>query len=124
MLVCTSYSQSYLQDNIAKPESPAFRDDIFLHIQSHMTALGYTETGFAYSVMRNAHRGIYGKNGMNDTTRQRLLAIGLSADDIETLSDIRYLFIKFRSVLDVRNALILMWYKLHYPETFAELLLK
>ena len=113
-------TRGYIHDHIKNPSSPAFRDDIFLHVQSRMTAHGHTDTGFAYAVMRDAYRGIYGKNGMDDATRAHLLEIGVSPDYIDTLTDIRYIFFKYRAVLDVRDALILMWYKRHYPEIFEQ----
>ncbi len=120
-MICT---RGYIKDHIENPLSPAFRDDIFRYIQSRMTAHGHTDTGFAYTVMSNAYRGSYGKNGMDAMTEKSLLEIGVPQEYIETLKDIRFIWIRSRSVLEVRDALILLWYRKNYPDIFKQIVLK
>ena len=120
-LHCT---RGYIHDHIGNPQSPAFRDDIFRYIQSRMTAHGHTDTGFAYSVMSDTYRGSYGKNGMDDMVEKSLLDIGVPQDYIETLKDIRYIWVRSRSVLEVRDALVLLWYRKNYPEVFEQIVLR
>jgi len=120
-LNCT---RGYIHDHIGNPLSPAFRDDIFRYIQSCMTAHGHTDTGFAYSVMSNTYRGSYGKNGMEDMVEKSLLDIGVPPDYIATLKDIRYIWVRSRSVLEVRDALILLWYRKNYPDIFEQIVLR
>lgn len=91
-------TRSYADDHIDDPTAPAFSDDIFTHVQSHMLAHGYTDSGFAYSVMVNAAHGLYGKNGMDETTRQSLLDLGIAKDYIDILTDIRYLPDKYQVI--------------------------
>ena len=119
--ICT---RGYLHDHIENPQSPAFRDDIFRYIQSRMTAHGHTDTGFAYSVMSDTYRGSYGKNGMEAMVEKSLLDIGVPQEYIETLKDIRYIWVRSRSVLEVRDALIRLWYRKNYPEVFEQVVLK
>lgn len=119
--ICT---RGYLHDHIENPQSPAFRDEIFRYIQSRMTAHGHTDTGFAYSVMRNTYSGSYGKNGMDEMTEKSLLDIGVPPDYIETLKDIRYIWVRSRSVLEVKDALIRLWYRKNYPDVFKQIVLR
>jgi len=119
--ICT---RGYIHDHAENPQSPAFRDEIFRYIQSRMTAHGHTDTGFAYSVMRNTYSGSYGKNGMDEMTEKSLLDIGVPPDYIETLKDIRYIWVRSRSVLEVKDALIRLWYRKNYPDVFKQIVLK
>lgn len=137
MMLCSRYSyttqtdrnqsictRGYIDDHAENPQSPAFRDDIFRYIQSRMTAHGHTDTGFAYSVMSDTYRGSYGKNGMEAMVEKSLLDIGVLQEYIETLKDIRYIWVRSRSVLEVRDALIRLWYRKNYPEVFEQIVLK
>ena len=119
--ICT---RGYIHDHAENPLSPAFRDDIFRYVQSCMTAHGHTDTGFAYSIMSNTYRGSYGKNGMEDIVEKSLLDIGVPPDYIATLKDIRYIWVRSRSVLEVRDALILLWYRKNYPDIFEQIVLR
>ncbi len=119
--ICT---RGYIHDHAENPLSPAFRDDIFRYVQSRMTEHGHTDTGFAYSVMSSAYRGSYGKDGMEDMVETSLLDIGIPPEYIETLKDIRFIWVRTRSVLEVRDALILLWYRKNYPDVFEQIVLR
>jgi hypothetical protein len=74
--------------------------------------------------MSNTYRGSYGKNGMEATVEKSLLDIGVPQEYIETLKDIRHIWVRSRSVLEVRDALIRLWYRKNYPEVFEQIVLK
>ena len=69
-------------------------------------------------------RGVYAQNGMPAEIRQQLLELGIQEWLIESFGKIQYLFPKALSILHVKHAMILMWYKIYYPETFEKIVLK
>ncbi len=101
----------------------AYRDDVFNDIKEKMIAKGITDTGFAYKVMEDARRGIYAKNGIPDEIKFTLKAIGLEDWFVDSIGKSHYLFPKAHGVTIVQLAATLMWYKIHYPKEFSEIML-
>jgi len=101
----------------------AYRDDVFNYIQGKMLVKGGADTGFAYKVMEDTRRGIYAKDGVPDDIKHNLKSIGIEDWFVESIGKIRYLFPKAHGVVYVKLAAILMWYKLHYPKEFSEIML-
>ncbi len=101
----------------------AYRDDVFNYIQEKMIAKGFADTGFAYKVMEDTRRGIYTKSGVPDDIRSNLKAVGMEDWFIDSIGKIRYLFPKSHGVTYIKLATTLMWYKIHYPKEFNEIML-
>ena len=92
-------------------------------LQGKMLARGMADTGFAYKVMQDTRRGIYAKNGLPDDIRLHLKAMGAEDWFVDSISKIRFLFQKAHGVALVKLAATLMWYKLHFPKEFNEIML-
>ena len=101
----------------------AYRDDVFNDINEKMIAKGLTDTGFAYKVMEDVRRGSYAKNGIPDEIIFSLKEIGLEDWFVDSIGKIQYLFQKAHGVTMVKLSATLMWYKIHYPKEFAEIML-
>jgi len=101
----------------------AYRDDVFNYIQKRMIERGQTGTGFAYKIMEDTRRGIYAKNGVPKDTVSYLKSIGMDEWFVDSIGKIRYLFQKSHGVVYVKLAMVLMWYKIHYPKQFSEIML-
>lgn len=52
------------------------------------------------------------------------MELGVEEWLIESFGKIQYLFPKAHGTLSVKHAMILMWYKVYYPEAFAKIILK
>lgn len=102
----------------------AYRDDVFHCIQEKMTPGNGYGTGYAYHIMENVRRGVYAKKGMPEETRRQLQELGVEEWLIESFGKIQYLFPKAHGTLFVKHAMILMWYKINYPEAFGKIILK
>lgn len=102
----------------------AYRDDVFRCIQERMMPENGSGTGYAYHVMEDVRRGVYARKGMPEAIRQQLLELGVEEWLIESFGKIQYLFPKAHGTLSVKHAMILMWYKVYYPEAFAKIILK
>ena len=87
-----------------------------------MIRRGCTDYGFAVTVMENARRGRYLKNGMSESDRALLLDLELPEWFIDSLCKCKYLFLKSDSVRYTRDSMIFLWYKLRYPEVFWEVM--
>ena len=96
------------------------REDIYCTVRDAMIRHGCTDYGFAVTVMENARRGRYLKNGMSEPVRAMLLELELPEWFIDSICKCRYLFLKSDSVRYTRDSMIFQWYKLHCPEAFAE----
>lgn len=83
-----------------------------------MKEQGYLEIGFAYKVMDQARQGKYSRIGMDEYVRKLLLDIGVSEKYIACLEETAYLFPKAQGVIQVKQALILLWYKIYYPKEY------
>lgn len=101
----------------------AYRDDVFRYVRQRMEEKGISGTGYAYRIMEDVRRGIYAKRGVPEAVRQQLLEIDGEEWFVESIGKIEYLFPKAHGVLSVKYALILMWYKVNYPELFARIML-
>ena len=101
----------------------AYRDDVFHCIRDQLLARGMAGTGFACKVTEETRRGIYARDGIPDHIRLLLQSIGVEDWLIGSIGKIRYLFPKAHGVADVRSAATLMWYKIHYPKEFREIML-
>ncbi|MGN1207151.1 MAG: hypothetical protein ACI4SP_02525, partial [Eubacteriales bacterium] len=101
----------------------AYRDDIFNDIQEKMTRKGLSDTGFAYRVMEDTRRGLYAKNGVPDDIKMQLKTIGMEDRFVDSIGKISYLFPKAHGVTYVKLAAILMWYQMHYPKEFDEIMM-
>lgn len=86
-----------------------------------MSGKGQADTGFAYSVMEAARRGVYAKNGVPQDVASNLKAIGIEDWFIDSIGKIGYLFPKAHGVACVQAAATWMWYKLQYPTEFSEI---
>jgi len=102
----------------------AYRDDVFCYIQEKMKPEYGSGTGYAYRVMEDVRRGMYARNGIPAEVRQHLLELGGEEWMIESLGKIQYLFPKAHAILHVKRAMLLMWYKIHYPAAFDKIVLK
>lgn len=109
---------SYIKRQKSLAEIVAYRDDVFLYICSKMKEQGYLEIGFAYKVMDQARQGKYSRIGMDEYVRKLLLDIGVSEKYIACLEETAYLFPKAQGVIQVKQALILLWYKIYYPKEY------
>lgn len=109
---------AYINRQKSLAEVVAYRDDVFLYICSKMKEQGYLEIGFAYKVMDQARKGNYSLIGVDEYVRKLLLDIGVSEEYIACLEETAYLFPKAQGVIQVKQALILLWYKIYYPKEY------
>lgn len=100
----------------------AYRDDVFRYVRDKMLVKGFADTGFAYRVMEDTRRGIYAQSGVPEDIGSLLRSVGAEDWWIGSIGKIRYLFPKAHGVACVRSAAILMWYKMHYPKEFGEIM--
>lgn len=97
----------------------AYRDDVFRCIQERMPP--GSGSGLAYHVMEEVRRGAYARHGIPADIRQQLLGLGVEERLIEAFGKIGYLFPRAHGITHVRHAMILMWYKMNYPEAASRL---
>lgn len=102
----------------------AYRDDVYSYMLKKTLEHGITGNGIAYRIMRDAYRGIIAKDGIDDATRKLFSELGVEEWFSEALVKIRYLFPRVHGVVFTKYALIMMWYKLHYPETFRSIIIQ
>ena len=101
----------------------AYRDDVFNHIEKHMLRKGMSNTGYAYKIMEDTRRGVYFRGGISDEMKKQLKDIEIEDWFIDSIGKIQYLFPKAHGVTYVKLATTLMWYKIHYPKEFNEIML-
>jgi DNA polymerase-3 subunit alpha (Gram-positive type) len=101
----------------------AYRDDVFQQIVKHMLQKGMVNVGYAYKIMEDTRRGIYAKGGIPNEVKKHLLDIETEDWLIDSIEKIQYLFPKAHGVTYVKLAATLMWYKIHYPKEFSEIML-
>ena len=68
--------------------------------------------------MEDTRRAIYARGGVSDEMKQQFISLGIDDWFLKSIEKIQYIFPRTHSVLYVTYALILMWYKLNYPEAF------
>ena len=101
----------------------AYRDDVFNHIEKHMLRKGMASNGYAYKIMEDTRRGVYARGAVSDEMRKQLGDIGIEDWFADSIGKIQYLFPKAHGVTFVKLAATLMWYKIHYPKEFNEIML-
>ncbi len=101
----------------------AYRDDVFNLIANHMLRNGIANTGYSYKIMEDTRRGIYFRGGVSDEMKKQLKDIEIEDWFADSIGKIQYLFPKAHGVTYVKLAATLMWYKIHYPKEFAEIML-
>jgi len=112
-------------ENLIKAGMPlenviAYREDIIGYIQKLINGMGMYDTGCAYRIMQESYR--MRQPGISDKMRAYLSEIGCEPWFIESLDKIRFIMPKGGGAVHLREALILMWYKLNYPETFNKIM--
>ena len=116
-------AEKLIQNGIPICHVIAYRDDVFQHIVELMLKKGMVNVGYAYKVMEDTRKGLYAKGGIPDEVRIHLLGIELEDWLIDSLEKTQYLFPKAHGVTYVKLAATLMWYKIHYPKEFTEIML-
>ena len=101
----------------------AYRDDVFNHIEKHMLRKEMASNGYAYKIMEDTRRGVYFRGGVSDEMKKQLKDIEIEDWFIDSIGKIQYLFPKAHGVTYVKLAATLMWYKIHYPKEFIEIML-
>ena len=101
----------------------AYRDDVFNHIAQYMLRKGIANTGYAYKIMEDTRRGVYARVGVSEEMKKQLKDIGIEDWFADSIGKIQYLFPKAHGVTYVKLAATLMWYKIHYPKEFNEIML-
>ena len=101
----------------------AHRDDVFNYIQEKLLKKGLPDTELAYRVMEDTRKGVYAEHGLPQDIRNELEYI--EADDwfVESICKTRYLFNKNLNISYIQTSATLMWYKIHYPKEFGEIML-
>lgn len=117
--VWTDNAQRLIQNGVPVGKVIAYRDDVFNYIQEKMAAKEHPGNGYAYQIMYSTFRGAFAKGGVSAEMRQQLSDLGMENWFADSLEKIGYVFPKAHGVLYVKYALILMWYKMHYPKEFA-----
>lgn len=97
---------------------PVFREDIYSMICEKLRDHGLYEVGFAYEVAQNTRRGVYARNGLDESTRQALLSLGFDTEFCSYIEKVTYLFPKAHAASYLKDAMTMMWFKLHYPEDY------
>jgi len=111
-------ANAYIDRQKNLSEAITYRDDVFLSICAKMKEQGYLESGLAYKVMDQTRKGNYYSIGMDEYIRKLLLDIGVSEQYIACLEETTYLFPKAQRIIQVKHALIFLWYKIYYPNEF------
>ena len=101
-------------DGLPLADAVAYRDDIFTKIQSRMDG----PSGFAYKVMHDVSRGVYARGGMS--AEKQLSALGFDERFTNSLAESRFMYPKAHGVLYARYALLFLYFRLHYPESFQK----
>lgn len=113
-------AESLIEKGMRTEQTIAYRDDVFNYIQEKMISKGFTDTGLAYKVMKDACRGIYAKSGVPEELKEQLKSLGVEDRFIGSIEKIKYLFPKAHGIIYAKSAAVLMWYKIHYPKEFGE----
>lgn len=115
-------AQLLLQSGAPSDSIIAYRDDVYMYLLKKTRAQGISGNGIAYQVMRDAYRGIIARNGIDETTQRLFSELEVEDRFSESLKKIHYLFPKAHGVAFVKYALIMMWYKLNFPEVFERVM--
>lgn len=113
-------AQILIKGGKSASEVISYRDDVFNYIQKKMEVKRISNTGYAYKIMEDTRRGIYAKSGVSDEMKQQFSSLGIEDWFAESLKKIQYLFPRAHGIIYVKYALILMWYKINYPDIFEK----
>ncbi len=100
---------------------PAFREDLYDMICEKLRDCGIYEVGLAYEVAQNTRRGVYARKGLDESTRQALLSLGFNTEFCSYIEKVTYMFPKAHAASYLRDAIAMMWYKLHYPDEYSRI---
>ena len=121
--VWTNNGSGLIKQGYSASDIIAFRDDVFDYVQTKMHAHGLPDTGLAFTVMENARKGFYEKDGIPADEEACLRAIGAEEWFMDSIKKVMYLFPKAQGVACVKTAIALMWYKLYHPQEFYDIIL-
>ncbi len=113
----------YDKHRVTLDDIPAFREDVFDIVRKKLWEKGCYENGLAYEVAEKTRTGYYSRHGMDQETMRGLLSLGVDMDFIFMIERIEYMFPKAHAVSYMKDAVILTWYKLHYPQEFSRVFL-
>jgi len=100
---------------------PVFREDMYDMICEKLRDRGFYEVGFAYEVAQNTRRGVYARKGLDESTRQALLSLGFNTEFCSYIEKVTYMFPKAHAASYLKDAVAMMWYKLHYPDEYSRI---
>ena len=100
---------------------PVFREDMYDMICEKLRDCGIYEVGLAYEVAQNTRRGVYARKGLDESTRQALLSLGFNTEFCSYIEKVTYMFPKAHAASYLRDAIAMMWYKLHYPDEYSRI---
>lgn len=100
-------------------ECIAYRDDVFHQVQNTLAKKGILDTGLARRIMEDANRFLSAQTGISAGISQNLQELGFESWFAEAVQKIQYFFPKAQGVQAVKDASVLMWYKLYDPEVFS-----
>lgn len=98
----------------------AFREDVFDYIRIKCLNKNISDIGIPLKIMEDVRKGIYARKGLPEEIRTLLVNIECEEWFIESIQKIKYLFPKAHSTAIFKESLILMWYKIKFPEKFEE----
>ena len=114
------YAKTLIKNGKSINEIFAYRDDVFNYIQNKIEAKNISNTGYAYKVMDYVRRGVYGKDGISNEIRQQFASLEIEDWVVNSIDRIQYLFPKAHGIIFVKGTLIMMWYKINYPNVFEK----
>lgn len=100
---------------------PVFREDMYDMICEKLHDCGIYEVGLAYEVAQNTRRGFYARKGLDESTRQALLSLGFNTEFCSYIEKVTYMFPKVHAAAYLKDAVAMMWYKLHYPDEYSRI---
>lgn len=100
---------------------PVFREDMYDMICEKLRNRGFYEVGFAYEVAQNTRRGVYARKGLDESTRQALLSLGFNTEFCSYIEKVTYMFPKAHAAAYLKDAVAMMWYKLHYSDEYSRI---
>lgn len=109
------------QEGIAVDELIAYRDDVYNTIYSQMLQKGCAENGIAYMIAEKIRKGSMTKSEEWRETEQILSRLDLPWWYMDAISKMQYLFPKAHGIAYIRLALVMMWYKVNYPDIYSRL---
>lgn len=99
----------------------AFREDVFDYIRSRCLNKNISDIGIPLKITEDVRKGIYARKGISEDIKALLINIECEEWFIESIQKIMYLFPKAHGTAILKESLILMWYKIKFPEAFKEI---